>query len=33
LEKLEFIYQKRVIPFEDDAELLLFAKQLEINKN
>lgn len=32
LEKLEFIYQKRVIPFEDVEELLLFAKQLEINK-
>lgn len=29
LEKLGFKYQKRVKPFEDDEELLLFAKQLE----
>lgn len=29
LEKLGFIYQKKVKPFEDDKELLLFAKQLE----
>tara|TARA_R110000868_G_scaffold411005_1_gene701316 strand:+ start:8428 stop:8949 length:522 start_codon:yes stop_codon:yes gene_type:complete len=29
LGKLGFIYQKRVIPFEDEVELLLFAKQLD----
>ena len=28
LEKLGFIYEKRVKPFEDDEELLLFAKEL-----
>lgn len=28
LEKLGFTYEKRVKPFEDDEELLLFAKQL-----
>ena len=28
LSKLGFIYEKRVKPFEDDEELLLFAKQL-----
>ncbi len=27
LEKLGFIYEKRVKPFEDDEELLLFAKE------
>jgi RimJ/RimL family protein N-acetyltransferase len=30
LEKLGFVYQKRVIPFEDNVELLLFGKQLDI---
>ena len=30
LEKLGFTYEKRVKPFEDDEELLLFAKQLDI---
>jgi RimJ/RimL family protein N-acetyltransferase len=30
LEKLGFAYEKRVIPFEDNEELLLFAKQLDI---
>lgn len=29
LEKLGFNYQKRVKPFEDEAELLLFAKPLD----
>ncbi|MDH3323146.1 MAG: GNAT family N-acetyltransferase [Flavobacteriaceae bacterium] len=29
LEKLGFIYQKRIKPFDDDEELLLFAKQLD----
>lgn len=29
LEKLGFMYQKKVNPFEDDEELLLFAKQLD----
>ena len=29
LEKLGFIYQKRIKPFDDDQELLLFAKQLD----
>ena len=29
LEKLGFRYEKRVKPFEDDEELLLFAKQLD----
>ena len=28
LNKLGFKYQKRVKPFEDDKELMLFAKQL-----
>jgi RimJ/RimL family protein N-acetyltransferase len=30
LEKLGFNYEKRVKPYEDDEELLLFAKQLEL---
>ena len=30
LEKLGFNYEKRVKPYEDDEELLLFAKQLDI---
>ncbi len=30
LEKLGFTYEKRIKPFEDDEELLLFAKQLDI---
>ncbi|WP_338357180.1 GNAT family N-acetyltransferase [Yeosuana marina] len=30
LEKLGFTYEKRVKPFEDDQELLLFAKQLNL---
>ena len=28
LEKLKFFYEKRVKPFEDDEELLLFVKEL-----
>ncbi|MCF8273109.1 MAG: GNAT family N-acetyltransferase [Flavobacteriaceae bacterium] len=30
LEKLGFNYEKRIKPYEDDEELLLFAKQLEL---
>ncbi len=30
LKKLGFTYEKRVKPFEDDEELLLFAKQLDL---
>jgi hypothetical protein len=30
LNKLGFTYEKRVKPFEDDEELLLFAKQLDL---
>ncbi len=30
LEKLGFTYQKNVKPFDDDVELLLFAKQLDL---
>ena len=30
LEKLGFTYQKNIKPFDDDEELLLFAKQLDL---
>lgn len=33
LEKLGFVYQKRVIPFDDGEELMLFAKQLDKKEN